>query len=1126
MNNKWKILGLLFIILLFSLLFASGLYTWGDSLGYRSLGQRISIFLQGMILLVALLLMPLIITNSLKVWAKDRVVRESLNPVEKKKVKKPVTQSDFIIIKKFLSSRFGFFWRRKIRKCLILGSSIDTEQLLPNLTTEHWQLSDRTLMLYGGDVLDEPKVQWLKNLKKHLGRVIILRRKPLDAIIWLLPNNYLTLNRLQQAKLEKIVLLMQDRCKTLGWRAPIYLVSTKTNSWQQIGREEQSIGTLFTKLTINNLDSVDPLIANLAEQCCKKGMYQVLNNNKYAFLLKLSQDLISHDNILIKQWLEKWLSSPKAISPRGLLFTSLPTNPVDSDELLYLPEHNLTMTPTWQTISDDAAKQSGSRIGINWGRGLHSLILISTGLMCVGLFTSFYQNRSMIINDRALVKKMYDSQSAPYGEQLQIQYNLQLQLDQLLYRQQNSPPLSYQFGLNKNNALLNTLLPYYITINNRNIGQPFFDWQTDYLTRLTAMSPTDPMRAKFVDSGYEVLKAYLMLSIPNKIDPAYLGDFASRFWTAPNNIGVGEWRKLMPELVSFWGKVIQYQPELAMQRFRPLVKDVRQILINQIGVQNAEGTVYQSILNRASQNYGNLTLAMLLSDFDSRMLFSSTAPLPSVFTRKAWEKVIKNEIADAAKVRQEQIDWVLSDNDNGDEMASISPEVLRQNLTDRYFSDYSAAWLNFLNNIQWRPADNIADVIEQLTLMSDTRQSPVIALMNVIKYQAQIEYSGDGISDHLIQSTQNLVKDNEPTNLNNKIEASGPLTPTFGMLLNLINNENNNNDLSLQTYLLKVTQVRLKLQNITSSRNPQAAAKQLARSVFQGTSVDLTNTRDYGNLIAANLGDEWAGFGYTIFKQPLEQSWQVILTPAANSFNDTWQQQIAYEWENAFAGRYPFKNSDNDASLSELARFLRPEAGVIDRFITNELNGLFEKQGDNWVINSANAQGLNFSPQFINAINLFNALSHQVISNGDTQVSFDLMPRSGGNIMRSELIVGKQKLEYFNQMPVWQRFKWPSEGYAPYAQLSWSEDDSGMRLYAYHSGDWALIRLLEAASVKQLDSSRYELVWQVPNIGALKYILRSQSGEGPLTLLKLRNFVFPKQVFDTSKTYDSVKVSL
>lgn len=121
--------------------------------------------------------------------------------------------------------------------------------------------------------------------------------------------------------------------------------------------------------------------------------------------------------------------------------------------------------------------------------------------------------------------------------------------------------------------------------------------------------------------------------------------------------------------------------------------------------------------------------------------------------------------------------------------------------------------------------------------------------------------------------------------------------------------------LSLQTYLTRVTRVRLKLQQVTNAPDPQEMTQQLAQTVLQGKTVDLTDTRDYGRLIAASLGEEWSGFGQALFVRPVEQSWRQVLTPAADSLNRQWQRAIVSHWNQDFAGRYPFKASQNDASL-------------------------------------------------------------------------------------------------------------------------------------------------------------------------------------------------------------------
>lgn len=106
----------------------------------------------------------------------------------------------------------------------------------------------------------------------------------------------------------------------------------------------------------------------------------------------------------------------------------------------------------------------------------------------------------------------------------------------------------------------------------------------------------------------------------------------------------------------------------------------------------------------------------------------------------------------------------------------------------------------------------------------------------------------------------------------------------------------------------------------------------LAQTVFQGKTVDLTTTRDYGNLVAASLGQAWGGFGQTMFVQPLEQSWQQVLQPTAAGLNAQWKALIVNDWNSAFGGRYPFRDVGSEASLPLLAQYLRSDNGRIRIF--------------------------------------------------------------------------------------------------------------------------------------------------------------------------------------------------
>ncbi|MBG0632967.1 type VI secretion system contractile sheath large subunit [Enterobacter ludwigii] len=218
-------------------------------------------------------------------------------------------------------------------------------------------------------------------------------------------------------------------------------------------------------------------------------------------------------------------------------------------------------------------------------------------------------------------------------------------------------------------------------------------------------------------------------------------------------------------------------------------------------------------------------------------------------------------------------------------------------------------------------------------------------------------------------------------------------------------------NLSFQSWLARVTQVRLKLQQVTSAPDPQAMSQMLAQTVFQGKAIDLTDTRDYGSLVAASLGQEWNGFGQSLFVQPLDLAWRQVLAPAAGSLNARWQSTIVEQWNKAFAGRYPFKATGSDASLPLLAQFLRSDSGRITTFLKTNLGGILHQEGNRWVVDLSASQGMVVSPDFLRAINQLAELSDIVFSQGDAGVHFELMTRPSRDVARVQFTLDEQNLD-------------------------------------------------------------------------------------------------------------------
>ncbi|MET3449710.1 type VI protein secretion system component VasK [Ralstonia sp. 1138] len=501
---------------------------------------------------------------------------------------------------------------------------------------------------------------------------------------------------------------------------------------------------------------------------------------------------------------------------------------------------------------------------------------------------------------------------------------------------------------------------------------------------------------------------------------------------------------------------------------------------------------------------------------------------PGVFTRVAWEERIAKAIDDASEQRNVAGDWVLSDL----KATQAAPSTLKTELRQRYFDDYARAWALFLNSVRWQPAPTLSATADQLTLLGDPQRSPLVALMNAVVYQAGAGANAQSLSDTLISKAQQLVGRDEKNPSKQASPKPVPLAAAFGPILRLTGSDlaagapgngkiaaqqAATGDLSLARYLERVTAVRLKVSQIVSGADPDAMARQAAQSVLQGKTSDIAESRDYASRLAASLGEQWSGFG-DVFRAPFDQSWQVVVQPAAASLNEIWRTAIVADWNKSFGGRYPFADTENDASLPEMARFMRPDAGVITQFVTTQLAGVVERQGDQWVAaQGANHGALTVDPGFLSSLNKLTHIATVLFPSGDAQVRYELQPVPTPGVTDMKFALSGRELRYFNQKQEWAPFEWPGQSLESLSHIEWQTEQGGLRTALHAQGRFGLIRLLERAKVSQQDSARYLLTW-TPDMTqgmSLKVQLRSEAGAGPLEVLQLRHFTLPPRVFAT-----------
>lgn len=992
----------------------------------------------------------------------------------------------------YLKHHYGLNWRRKVRFVVICGSPNQANLAVPGIAEAGWLEANNVVAVWGGSLLSGADSARIAVLRK-------LKRCAVSAIVLVYDGE---LRQAMQGDL--IVRQLNERYKKLGWRVPLYLWEIQKSDWPQTGRETQPVGCLLAPHTTP--PELVEALKLLPDTLMAPGVQQGLANHAHDFLLRLGWQLRNGMAERFHALSVSLLTGPYAVPLRGVMF-SPPVYPKDgTDKQRWLPDNS------WNAILDDLPGLKIQRAGMAWERTLYQAVLVVLGLTCAGVLFSWHTNRQEITDAQQLAATARDEHQNA-DKRLGALDELQREIERLQYRSEHGVPWYSRFGQSQNNDLLARLWPEYARSALPLLRDATAARLRDTLTAWNALPADSDQRAKLSRNAYNWLKAWLMLNRPEKMDAGFFTSTVMTLWPRRDGVAPGVWQYEGPRQLTFMAQNLPSHPEWKIPVDPQLISATRSALLRLIGQRNAESALYQKMLQQVSHNYADMRLSDMTGDTDAARLFTTDEVVPGMFTRQAWDDAVQPAIDKVVSERRDEIDWVLSDNKH--QVASdISPDALKARLTERYFTDYAGAWLNFLNSLQWQNAATLSDAIDQLTVLADVRQSPLVALMNTLNEQGRAGQSQEALSDSLVKSAQNLLHSDNAKAIDQNAGPHGPLDATFGPALALLSNQNGGDSLSLQTFLTRVTRVRLKLQQVTGAADPQAMTQALAQTVFQGRSVDMTDTRDYGSLVAASLGQEWSGFGQALFVQPMEQAWQQVLAPTAGSINSQWQQTIVNDWQHDFNDRWPFTpNKQSEASLPLLSQYLRNDTGRITQFVKTSLGGVLHKEGRRWVPDAISSQGLHFNPEFLDALNALSELADVVFTGGDASVHFQLMGKPARDVMQTTLFLDQQKLDYHNQVESWQPYVWPDSQWKPRTTLTWTSVNTGERIFADYPGSWGFIRLLDKAQVRAVDNSTFVLSWKTADGDTLNMMLRTDAGEGPLALLRLKGFRLPQQVF-------------
>lgn len=680
----------------------------------------------------------------------------------------------FASLKHFLRRRYGRLWRNKVRLLWVAGEAAQIAAIAPGLAQQQWLEGRGTVLIHGGSLSATVDIERLSALRRLRGR------RPLDGIVLALDNAQAT-----AATLDGYLRTLEQVAQVLRYQPPVYLWQLHDSDWPQDTRITQTLGALFPPRAVPQ--DVERQLRAILPAMLAQGTQQLCADSSHDYLLRVAKWLkeggISGWKTLLTPWLTGHLQQ---IPLRGLLFCPSLKAEEAVDNGLY--PHRWSAPAVWQGIIADCGRARGVPVGGAWRRSLGVGLLALIALWAAGSLLSFIVNRQQIVSATQRVQLL--RQPVVNDQQLIDLQVLRNDIGRLQNQLANGTPWYQRFGLNHNAPLSAALLPWYGRANQRLIRDAAAQALTRQLTVLVNLPPRSPQRAQLAKAGYDQLKAYLMMARPDKADAAFYRQAMTAAQQTRQGVAPALWQSIAPDLWGFYMDNLPSQPTWRITPDAALVTQARQVLLAQIGRRNAESTLYENMLLQVRRNYADMTLEDMTPQTNASRLFTTEEVVPGMFTRQTV---------------------------SGD----VSPEALKQRLTDRYFTDFAGAWLGFLNSIRLNPARNIADVTDQLTLAGDVRQSPLIALMNTLAWQGQTGQQREGVADSLVKSAKNLLdKDKQPFIDQQAGGARGPLESTFGPLLALMGKNPSqsvvaaDSTLSLQTWLTRLTRVRLRLQQV------------------------------------------------------------------------------------------------------------------------------------------------------------------------------------------------------------------------------------------------------------------------------------------------------------------------
>jgi type VI secretion system protein ImpL len=216
-----------------------------------------------------------------------------------------------------------------------------------------------------------------------------------------------------------------------------------------------------------------------------------------------------------------------------------------------------------------------------------------------------------------------------------------------------------------------------------------------------------------------------------------------------------------------------------------------------------------------------------------------------------------------------------------------------------------------------------------------------------------------------------------------------------------------------------------------------------------------------------------------LLRAPIRNVWATIISVAQKDFEKTWKDKTVFAFNETLRNHYPFASEGRDASVNDVIEFFKPMGGIFWAFVTDDIGPFIERKGNTWESRKWLGIGLDFNPEFLQAIERTSAVSNGMFKRGDgnPSVNFAAYPFPSAGLGESVLSIDGTDYRYRNGPQEWVNFVWPGQN--PGGRVRGIRAGNLANGELSVDGPWALFRLLEKSQISSQQDDTFVATWSL-----------------------------------------------